>query len=102
MLGLARSVKPHRNYQLPIQARPHGGASSLFGCGVEYSQAAPASLPVFAEVRILRSERRYERMDITGLTRVTAAQRAALVALGAVDQGPQAAANEFQPLSPAH
>ena len=36
-------------------------------------------------MRILRSDRRYERVDITGLTGVTAAQRAALLALGAVD-----------------
>jgi WD40 domain-containing protein len=33
----------------------------------------------------LRAEHRYERLDITRLTGVTAAQRAALVALGAVD-----------------
>jgi WD40 repeat protein len=37
-------------------------------------------------LRTLRSDRRYQRMDITGLTGVTAAQRAALLALGAVDQ----------------
>jgi len=36
-------------------------------------------------LRILRTDRRYERADIAGLTGVTAAQRAALVALGAVD-----------------
>jgi len=38
----------------------------------------------------LRSDRRYERLDITGLTGVTAAQRAALLTLGAVDQQSQA------------
>jgi WD40 repeat protein len=37
---------------------------------------------------ILRSDRRYERVDITGLTGVTAAQRAALLDLGAVEQLP--------------
>ena len=36
--------------------------------------------------RILRPERRYERMNITGLTGVTVAQRAALLALGATEQ----------------
>jgi WD40 repeat protein/predicted ATPase/transcriptional regulator with XRE-family HTH domain len=36
--------------------------------------------------RTLRSDRTYERLDITGLTGVTEAQRAALLALGAVDQ----------------
>jgi WD40 repeat protein len=36
-------------------------------------------------VRILRSDRHYERLDITGLTGVTDAQRAALRALGAVE-----------------
>jgi WD40 repeat protein len=38
-------------------------------------------------LRTLRAERRYERLDITGLTGVTDAQRAALLALGAVDRG---------------
>jgi WD40 repeat protein len=37
-------------------------------------------------LRTLRSDRRYERVDITGLTGVTVAQRAALLALGAVEQ----------------
>jgi hypothetical protein len=37
-------------------------------------------------LRTLRPERRYERMDITGLTGITEARRAALLALGAVDQ----------------
>ncbi|HVN55221.1 MAG TPA: NACHT domain-containing protein [Anaerolineaceae bacterium] len=37
------------------------------------------------ELRTLRAERRYERLDITGLTGITAAQRAALLALGAVE-----------------
>ena len=36
-------------------------------------------------LRALRADRRYERMDITGLAGVTAAQRAVLVQLGAVD-----------------
>jgi WD40 repeat protein len=38
-----------------------------------------------ASLRTLRPERRYERMDITGLTGTTNAQRQALVALGGVD-----------------
>jgi hypothetical protein len=41
-------------------------------------------------LRTLRSDRRYERLDITGLTGVTDAQHAALLALGAVErQRPQ-------------
>jgi WD40 repeat protein len=36
-------------------------------------------------LRTLRADRRYERLDITGLTGVTAAQRATLLALGAVE-----------------
>jgi hypothetical protein len=35
---------------------------------------------------ILRSDRCYERVDISGLTGVNAAQRAALLALGAIEQ----------------
>jgi WD40 repeat protein len=38
-----------------------------------------------AALRTLRSDRRYERLDITGLAGVTATQRAALLRLGAVD-----------------
>jgi WD40 repeat protein len=34
----------------------------------------------------LRSPRRYERMDITGLSGITPAQRTAIQALGAVDR----------------
>jgi WD40 repeat protein len=37
-------------------------------------------------LQTLRSDRRYERVDITGLTGVTEAQRAALLALGAVER----------------
>jgi WD40 repeat protein len=36
-------------------------------------------------LRTLRSDRRYERLNITGLTGVTDAQRAELLALGALD-----------------
>ena len=36
-------------------------------------------------LRVLRPDRRYERLDITSLTGITAAQRAALLALGAVE-----------------
>jgi WD40 repeat protein len=34
----------------------------------------------------LRSDRRYERLDITGLTGITTAQRVALRALGALER----------------
>jgi WD40 repeat protein len=37
-------------------------------------------------LRVLRADRPHERMDITGLTGVTEAQRAALLALGAIEQ----------------
>jgi WD40 repeat protein/transcriptional regulator with XRE-family HTH domain len=37
------------------------------------------------QLQILRRDRPYERMDITGLTGLTEAQRASLIALGAVD-----------------
>jgi WD40 repeat protein len=39
-------------------------------------------------LRTLRADRRYERLDITDLTGVTEAQRAALLALGAIEQPP--------------
>jgi WD40 repeat protein len=39
-----------------------------------------------AILRTLRPERRYERLEITGLTGITDAQRTALLALGAVER----------------
>jgi WD40 repeat protein/transcriptional regulator with XRE-family HTH domain len=42
--------------------------------------------PSGACLRVLQAERRYERMDITGLSGVTEAQRAALLVLGAVER----------------
>jgi WD40 repeat protein len=56
-------------------------ASGSFGGTVRLWEA-----PSGAHVRTLRAERRYERLDITGLTGITDAQRRALLALGAVDQ----------------
>jgi WD40 repeat protein/transcriptional regulator with XRE-family HTH domain len=44
-----------------------------------------------SSVHVLRPDRPYERMDITGLTGVTEAQRMAMLALGAVDHGPASA-----------
>jgi WD40 repeat protein len=45
----------------------------------------------------LRSDRHYQRLDITGLTGVTEAQRAALLALGAIDRTPPASDRCAQP-----
>src|SRR5215470_3295582 len=39
-----------------------------------------------AYLQTLRRDRPYERMDISGLSGITAAQRASLIALGAVEQ----------------
>jgi WD40 repeat protein len=38
-----------------------------------------------SSLRTLRAERRYERLNITGLSGVTVAQRSTLMALGALD-----------------
>jgi hypothetical protein len=38
-------------------------------------------------LHVLRSDRVYERLDFTGLTGITEAQRAALLALGATERG---------------
>jgi WD40 repeat protein len=45
-------------------------------------------------LRVLRDDRRYERMDITGLTGVTEAQRRVLGALGAVERGSPSTSSE--------
>jgi hypothetical protein len=43
-------------------------------------------------LRTLRSDRHYQRLDITGLTGVTEAQRAALLALGAIERAQSSSA----------
>jgi len=49
-------------------------------------------------LRTLRPERRYERLDITGLTGITDAQRTALLALGAAEQHGPAGEHTTRPL----
>ena len=44
------------------------------------------TVPGGAPLRVLRADRRYERLDITELTGVTEAQRGSLLALGAVER----------------
>jgi WD40 repeat protein len=56
-------------------------ASGSFDGTVKLWEARSGAL-----LRTLRPERRYERLDITGLTGVTAAQHAALLALGAAHE----------------
>jgi WD40 repeat protein len=52
-------------------------------------------------LRTLRPERRYERLDITGLTGITDAQRAALLALGAIEHhAPVSGPTAQPPLEP--
>ena len=52
----------------------YDGTARLWGTGTGTS------------LHTLRTEPRYERVDITGLTGVTAAQRLALLALAAIDR----------------
>jgi WD40 repeat protein len=64
-----------------MSADGHLVASGGFDAAVRLWQAETGEC-----LRTLRAERRYERVDITGLTGVTETQRAALFALGAVEQ----------------
>jgi hypothetical protein len=48
-------------------------------------------------VRTLRAERCYERLDITGLTGITDAQRQALLALGAVEDETSTSTDSISP-----
>jgi WD40 repeat protein len=70
-----------------LSADGHLVASGGFDETVRLWETTRAACP-----RVLRSARRYERVDITGLTGVTDAQRQALIALGAMDRSGRAAA----------
>jgi WD40 repeat protein len=75
----------------------HGHASPVFGIAMTSDGRLIASggfdgtvrlwnAATFASLRTLRSDRPFERVDITGLTGVTEAQYMALLTLGAIDR----------------
>jgi WD40 repeat protein len=79
----------------------HGHAGAVWGVALSGDARLVASgsfdgsvrlwdVPGGAPLRMLRADRRYERLDITGLTGVTEAQRGALLALGAVERAADA------------
>lgn len=79
---------------LATMPRHQGGVWGVALDGAGYQVASPGAdgtVLIWAArsgalLHTLRSDRCYERLDITGLTGVTDAQRAAMVALGAVDR----------------
>jgi non-specific serine/threonine protein kinase len=64
-----------------LSADGHIAASGGYDGTIKLWEARSGSF-----LRILRRDRRYERLDISGLTGVSAAQRMALLLLGAVEQ----------------
>jgi WD40 repeat protein len=74
-----------------------GHTAAVYGVAISSDGRTVASASLDATVNIwdgaslslartLRPDRRYERMDISGLTGVTEAQRAALISLGAAER----------------
>jgi WD40 repeat protein len=85
-----------------LLASMQGHAGGVWGVGLSANGSLLASGGADGAVRLweatravclhtLRADRRYERLDITGLTGVTEAQRAALLALGAIERVPVSA-----------
>lgn len=72
----------HRGAIQAIRRSPNG--TKLASCGDD-GAIMIWDLHTGDYLQTVRSDRPYERMDITGLTGITSAQRASLIALGAVD-----------------
>jgi WD40 repeat protein len=77
-----------------LSVRAHTGAiwsmslsadGQVVACGVREGMVGLWEVQSGVLQRTLRPDRPYERMDITGLTGITEAQKTALVALGAQD-----------------
>jgi WD40 repeat protein len=86
-LQRGRSVREQEAHQGTVQAlkrSPEG--SKLASCGDD-GAIKLWDLQRGEHLQTLRRDRPYERMDITGLRGITAAQRASLLALGAVESG---------------
>ena len=81
-----QAVWAHQGHQGTIQSlRRSPDGTRLASCGDD-GAIAIWDLHTGAHLQTLRHDRPYERLDITGLTGLTGAQRASLIALGAVER----------------
>jgi WD40 repeat protein len=78
-----RVIESHQGTVQAIRRSPDG--TKLASCGDD-GAIMLWDLSSGAHLQTLRRDRPYERMRIDGLTGITAAQRAALIVLGAVGQ----------------
>ena len=78
-----RVQSAHQGLVQALKVSPDG--SRLASCGDD-GAILLWDLHTGEQLQTLRRDRPYERMDITGLTGITAAQRASLIALGAVER----------------
>jgi WD40 repeat protein len=85
-VGTGRPVRAQAVHQRSVQAlKVSGDGRTLASCGDD-GAVHLLDLHTGELVQTLRRDRPYERMDITGLTGLSPAQRASLITLGAVDR----------------
>ncbi|NJO42029.1 MAG: hypothetical protein HC865_15720 [Cyanobacteria bacterium RU_5_0] len=85
---LLQTLQGHTNWVFSIAFKPSVGANQILASGSENETIKLWNITTGECLKTLRGDRLYEKIDITGVTGITEAQRTALKVLGALEEEP--------------